>query len=244
MSALTDFLQEEADQCGFFIIAALLQKGCITLSLFFTAMLVGYSGAMMPGPLLTYCIEQSLKSGWKQGLLVPIGHILIEICLVMCIVMGFGRFLERELVQIILLLVGGILLLWFGFDMLRGAVKNQPAEVITSSGDAARSPRGTVLVKSAAISAINPYFLIWWASIGLGFLVSESAVSLQNVVTFYLGHAAADLSWYLAVALLCDKISHFMGGNIYRAVICGLGALLVFFAVRFIFGALVLVGVV
>jgi threonine/homoserine/homoserine lactone efflux protein len=204
------------------------------MSLFFTALVVGYSGAVMPGPLLTYDIEQSLSSGWRRGLLVPVGHVMAEVCLLVLIVSGFGRFLNQPAAQTALFLIGGLILLWFGFDMIKGAVINrQPDEGVLKKDNHPSTP-WKVIAKSGILTAANPYFLLWWATIGLGFIMGSGSLSLGSVLIFYLGHALADFSWYIAVALLCDKMSGFFRGMAYRIMISGLGLLLVFYAARFI----------
>jgi threonine/homoserine/homoserine lactone efflux protein len=228
------------------------------MGIFFSSLLLGYTGAMMPGPLLTYDIERSLHRGWKKGLLVPLGHVLFEIVLVVLIVLGMGAFLQMPWPQIVILFVGGIMLLFFGADMMRSAVKGTLRLSVRQGAPQRRGENLEILVKSGMISVMNPYFLIWWASIGLGsFLIANSTLGIWGVMLFYTGHALADISWYLVVSLLCDRIGRFIAGkpfdrnkaaglplrnriamwircNPYRIIICALGAALVYFSVTFI----------
>jgi threonine/homoserine/homoserine lactone efflux protein len=228
------------------------------MSIFFSSLLFGYTGAMMPGPLLTYSIERSLHRGWKKGLLVPLGHIVFELVLVVLIVLGMGAFLNLPWPQIVILFVGGVMLLFFGADMIKSAVKGTLQLAVKDGAPPKRGENLEILVKSGLISVMNPYFLVWWASIGLGgFLLAHSTLGIGGVVLFYTGHALADISWYLAVSLLCDRIGRFIAGkpydknavsglplrrriaiwircNPYRAVIGALGAALVYFAIKFI----------
>lgn len=228
------------------------------MAIFFSSLLLGYTGAMMPGPLLTYDIERSLQGGWKKGLLVPLGHVLFEMVLVVLIVLGMGAFLKLPWPQIVILFVGGSMLLFFGVDMIRSAVKGTLRLSIRDGAPPKSGENIKIIVKSGLISVMNPYFLIWWASIGLGsFLIANSTLGVWGVVLFYGGHAIADMSWYLCVSLLCDRISKFIAGspydagtmsglpfwrrlvvwircNPYRTIIGVLGCALVFFSVRFI----------
>jgi threonine/homoserine/homoserine lactone efflux protein len=204
------------------------------MGIFISSLLVGYSGAMMPGPLLTYSIERSLKRGWLTGVLVTIGHALLELLVVALFAFGLGRLLDQAWPRIIILFLGGLVLLWFGVDMVRGAVKGS-VELKLRQADRVRGGNLEIMFKSAAISLLNPYFLLWWATVGLGFLTSSSAaLGLWGILLFYLGHILADFTWYFAVSVLCDRVGHFIGGKVYRWIIASLGVLLGFFAVKFI----------
>lgn len=204
------------------------------MGIFISSLLVGYSGAIMPGPLLTYSIERSLKRGWLTGILVPLGHALLELVIVILFAFGFGRFLDKSWARIVILFVGGLVLLWFGIDMIRSAVRGsiqvkleKPAQRLGSNME--------IVVKSAAISLLNPYFLLWWATVGLGFLTTSSAsAGITGILLFYIGHIMADFTWFFGVSLLCDRAGRFIGGKAYRFIITALGAALCFFAVKFI----------
>ena len=78
--------------------------------LFLTALAVGYSGAMMPGSLLTYVIRQSLRDGPKVGFLVMIGHAVLELVLIACIFLGLDMVLKSDAAQIAIGTLGGLLL--------------------------------------------------------------------------------------------------------------------------------------
>ena len=211
------------------------------MGIFFSSLLVGYSGAMMPGPLLTYNIERSLKRGWLTGIFVTLGHALLELAVVALFAFGFGRILDNTWPRITILFLGGIVLLWFGVDMVRGAIKGS-VQVKAEQAEQGRSGNIEIMFKSAAISMLNPYFLLWWVTVGLGFLTSSNAsAGLFGVMLFYFGHILADFTWYFAVSLLCDRVGRFIGGRAYRWIIASLGVALGFFAVKFIFDGIGLI---
>jgi threonine/homoserine/homoserine lactone efflux protein len=55
--------------------------------IFISAFLIGFSGAMMPGPMLGVTIDGSLKKEWIAGPLAVLGHGILELILI--IVMAF-----------------------------------------------------------------------------------------------------------------------------------------------------------
>jgi len=56
----------------------------------------------------------------------------------------------------------------------------------------------------ALISMGNPYWWIWWATIGFGFMLQYN-ISLSNwqgLTSFYFDHETGDLAWYVTVSSL------------------------------------------
>jgi threonine/homoserine/homoserine lactone efflux protein len=205
-------------------------------SMFFlygSAFVVGLSGAMMPGPLLTYTIRKSFSSGWKAGFIIASGHGLLEIALIVLILLGFGKVLSTDIAQIVIGMAGGLLLTYMGFDMIRNALGSK---LSVEGGDGKHA--GSMMLSGILISAANPYFLIWWAIIGLGFISQAiSSYSYPGAVVFYLGHITADMLWYGIVSIIVGKTRRFIGDKPYRIIIALLGAVLVFFGFKFVYGA-------
>ena len=65
-------------------------------TLFFTALGIAFSGAIMPGPVLAYTIRQSLTSGPKAGFLIMLGHAILEMALIFLIFLGFDVLLQSD----------------------------------------------------------------------------------------------------------------------------------------------------
>lgn len=203
--------------------------------LYFSALAVGFSGAMMPGSLLTYTIRQSLAVGPKAGFIVTAGHAILEFLLIILIFLGFGSILQSSVAQTAIGLIGGALLLFMGADMIAGAIRNTVKVKTDGSGVLTRN----LVWSGLAISAANPYFLLWWAIIGLGFIMkSYSAFGVLGVALYYLGHISADFVWYGFVSTVVGKTKQFIKETPYRVIIAGLGGLLIYFGGSFLFSAI------
>ncbi|NLO47786.1 MAG: LysE family transporter [Clostridiales bacterium] len=202
--------------------------------LYSSAFVLGLSGAMMPGPLLTYTIRKALAKGWKAGFIITAGHALLEIALIALIMLGFGKILQTLIAQIIIGMAGGLLLTYMGYDMLKNAIKNN----ISVSTEEKGTRAGSMVLSGILISASNPYFLIWWTIIGLGFILQAiGSYAYLGAVVFYLGHITADLLWYGVVSTVVGKTRKFIKDKPYRIIIASLGFILVLFGFRFIYGA-------
>jgi threonine/homoserine/homoserine lactone efflux protein len=200
--------------------------------IFLQSILIGYSGAMMPGSLLTYTLDQSLKHGFKAGLLISSGHILLEFLLVILILFGFGQYLTAAPAQMIIGVLGGIVLLFLGGGMIKDSVKGKlTINLPTNSQEKGRN----LLMGSALISATNPYFSLWWAVVGLGLIMKAyNTFGLRGVLLFYGGHIIADFSWYLFISWLVGRTRAFISLKVYKALIISLGICLLGFGVGFI----------
>jgi threonine/homoserine/homoserine lactone efflux protein len=204
------------------------------VAVFLSALGIAFSGAIMPGPVLTYTIRQSLISGPKAGFIIMVGHAILEILLISLIFLGFDVILQSNAAQIIIGIVGGLLLIYLGGGMIKGAIQNKVKIQVDGAGG---ESRGMVL-SGFLISASNPYFLLWWAVIGLGFLLAAyKAFGVAGVAAFYLGHILADFAWYGLISTVIGKTRRFINERVYRFVVAGLGAMLIYFGGSFVLNA-------
>ena len=205
--------------------------------LFLSALSVGFSGAMMPGSLLTYTIQQSLKTGVRAGILISVGHALLEAGLILLIFLGLGSILQTDLAQIIVGLAGGALLAVMGAQMLLGSLRNTIQ--IQTAGGQEKAKNARLIASGAVISATNPYFLLWWMVVGLGFIMqSYNTLGAAGVAVYYFGHISADFIWYVSISAVIGKTRRFIKETPYRIIIAALGVLLIYFGITFTVGAI------
>lgn len=202
---------------------------------FLQSLLIGYSGAIMPGSLLTYTIDRSLKYGPQSGLIISTGHALLELVLVILIFFGFGKFLGSGPVQIVVGLLGGSLLVFLGAGMVKRGFSQR---LTLDFAEEPNGPRGNLLLSGALISLCNPYFLLWWAVVGLGLIINAyNSFGLGGIFFFYCGHILADLTWYGLVSALVGTSKSLFSLRLYRTLIIVLGGLLLFFGLGFVLNA-------
>ena len=206
------------------------------IEVFIKSLFIGYSGAIMPGPLFTYAIDKSIKHGSISGLLISIGHVLLEFIIVMLMLFGLSRFLGTELARAIIGAAGGLALGYLAVCMLRDALLNR---INTNFKDNKIDARyGNMLVAGALISVLNPGFVFWWGVVGLGLTMSAYAsFGIAGVIVFFLGHILADISWYCFISILISKTRSFINIKIYRVLIISLAGMLLIMALSFIYGS-------
>jgi threonine/homoserine/homoserine lactone efflux protein len=200
--------------------------------LFFTAMVVAMSGAMMPGPLLTVTISRAATRGRWLALLLIVGHGFLELILIIALLLGFGQIFENPSVTRLVGVIGGLFILWMGINLIRDSINSQvPLEI---EGNNYSSRLGPTL-EGAAVSLANPYWTLWWATIGVKFLTISLKYKIIGLFSFFTGHILGDFIWYGLVAFLVAGGKHFLSERVYQGVLLTCGIFLLALAVIFIF---------
>ncbi|RKO68209.1 lysine transporter LysE [Desulfofundulus salinus] len=225
------------------------------MAIFSTAFVVGLSGAMMPGPLLTVTIGESARRGFAAGPLIVLGHALLEGTLVIALALGLASLLTAPVVGRSIAVVGGIFLIYLGWGMARDAwlgrvVLNvgcgQPVQAGPAPPGGGPNPgpqkvdplpagRMHPVLSGILVSLSNPYWTLWWATVGLGYIVLSLKQGTAGLVSFYGGHILSDLAWYGLVAAAVAGGRRFLTPSIYRGILVSCGAFLVFLGASFIY---------
>jgi len=192
------------------------------------------SGALMPGPLFTITLSESARYGFKAGPLLMIGHALLELLLVVAVVQGVGIYLQLPPVMGTIALLGGSLLIYFGIDMIRTAGSLSLSQETEITGHSfTRHP----ILMGAITSLSNPYWTLWWATIGLGYLAAAMKFGNLGVTTFFVGHIAADFAWYCLISFGVSRGKSFLKDWGYQSLIRVCGIFLFFFGGWFLISA-------
>lgn len=196
-----------------------------------SAFLVGLTGAMAPGPYLTVTITRTVTRGPASAALMLLGHAALEGLLLVGFAFGLHELLRNPHVSNMLAAVGGTFLLWMGWGLLRGAVRGTIAAEANAPGTPSRL--GPVL-HGAAVSLSNPYWTLWWATIGVKLAADGLAIGPVGVIAFFLGHELADVTWYGLVIAATTRGRHLLADKPYRAIIGACAFFLLYLGTRFV----------
>lgn len=207
-------------------------------AIFTTAFLVGLSGAMMPGPLLAVTVGESVRRGFWAGPLIVLGHALLELLLVALLVLGLAAVLARGEVKIVIGIVGGLFLLYFGWGMTRDALKGRVSLNFTGDmgylSDSGGRKGMHPVAAGILVSLSNPYWSMWWATVGLLYITQALQSGKMGMVSFYSGHILADLAWYVLVSAAVAGGRRFINQRVYNGVLVVCGVFILGLGVYFI----------
>jgi len=184
------------------------------LSSLLSLVVISLSGVMTPGPMFAVTLARSYKSPWS-GVLVSLGHAAIEVPLILLIYFGFAGFFKMNAVQILLSVIGGGMIIWMGIGMFRtrSQVVNEGKDLSTSA-----------FVAGILTTGLNPFFLIWWATVGSLLIMGFVPFGMPGLVIFTIAHWSCDLIWMSFVSVLVYK-THGLWGRRFQEwafIICSL----------------------
>jgi len=84
-------------------------------------------------------------------------------------------------------------------------------------------------------SALNPFFIIWWFTIGFK-LISDSLFlwPFWGIAILFALHIWMDYAWLTSTAYLSSRGSRFLSNKNYRFFIFGISLVLIYFGITFI----------
>jgi threonine/homoserine/homoserine lactone efflux protein len=193
---------------------------------FLFAFFIGLTGALAPGPTLVATITASLRGGWATGPKVAAGHIAVEVLVAGLIVFGLGRAAPSGTHADLIAVIGGAALILFGLLTLRGV---RGASLSLPEGGIVTNPYLAGVLTSAA----NPYFWIWWFSVGSILLFDILPGGMATVAVFMAGHFTADLGWLTIVAAGIHRGRTILTPRQYRLILGACGLFLVVLGISY-----------
>lgn len=207
------------------------------IEIFFGALVVAFSGALVPGPMLTLVITSVAEKGFWTSFFIVLGHALLELVIVLLFVVGLLQYLDNPLVEKIIGLAGGAFLLYMGgnliYSVIKGKFKVDFKKTLTTRHLNTRNSF-VITGKGVLISLVNPYWYIWWVTIGAAFLIKSVKFDAVGITSFYFGHISADFIWYLFIGFLISTGRRFFNQKVYNGIIIACSLFLLYLGVKFI----------
>jgi threonine/homoserine/homoserine lactone efflux protein len=202
-------------------------KNMPLLAFLFEAVFISLSGVMAPGPITAVTLGKGNNSP-HAGAFVAIGHGVIEFPLMISIFYGLGYLLQLSYVKASIAFVGGLFLLFMAIGMLRS---------ITQFEISSRRYPYSPIIAGVLLSIGNPYFLVWWATIGATLILHSFTFGVLGFIIFMVVHWLCDFVWFYFLSALSFKGGQFFGKGFQKIsfVICGV--FLFFLSGKFIFDA-------
>lgn len=191
---------------------------------------ISASGVMSPGPLFAANVVYGLKGGAKAGLKMAYGHTIVELPLV--ILLGVGAFSLETFPEfrMYIAVIGALGLFAFAGIQIK--------QIFKKSFDLKNESNHGPFLAGILLSALNPFFIIWWLTIGFK-IISDALIiwSFWGILIMFVLHIWMDYAWLSSTALASSKFSKIISNRSFKFLIIGLSVILVYFGITFLIDA-------
>jgi len=207
----------------------------IALSQFLiTVVLVSASGVLSPGPLFIVTLERAVGSRGRSGLDAALGHTVVELPLVLGLAVGALVWLQNSPLALkVIGLVGGVVLLFFaGLQVWEAKTGVKLENSAVSQRVEEQSGRGIFF--GILFTAMNPFFIVWWLTVGWSLIVQASLLgALVGVLVMYLAHVWMDFAWLGGTGFIASRRKLSLGPW-FRILLIVFAAAMAYFGLSFI----------
>jgi len=201
------------------------------LPILLSVVVISLSGVMMPGPMTAVTLAKSYKSPWA-GAWISFGHAVIEVPLILLIYLGFAQFFQNDMVRLVLSVLGSGMILWLGIIMFRARV-----EVVQKGKDLPYN----AFTAGILTSVFNPFFLLWWATIGSMLIMRILEFGTMGLIVFIIVHWLCDLVWLSFVSVVIYRTHSLWGRKLQEGLFIACSLLLIGFGLWFLISGIQLV---
>lgn len=204
------------------------------MAIFVAAFGVALSGALSPGPLLTVTIAESARGGAWTGPKLIAGHAVLELALVLALLFGARAFFDETAFLLAISAFGAVFLVWMGLSLLARVRRHEAAPWPDQE---TAKPGLSPFVLGILASLANPYWTLWWITIGVGLLLPALSLGGTGFAAFFAGHIGADFLWYTLVSSAVARGRRILSETFYRRLMTGCGLFLLGLAAYFTYAA-------
>lgn len=192
-----------------------------------TVIIVSTSGVLSPGPLFITNLLYGSKYGYKAGLKCSYGHTIVELPLILLLAFGVLSLEVFPSFKPAISIIGGITLMAFAIMQVLAAIRKK-------NQDAIKTRHGPLLM-GIIFSALNPFFIIWWLTIGMKMITDALLLaSMFGLAFMFLAHIWMDYAWLTSIAHMGRKGVSIIGNRYYSLLLLGLSVVLFYLGANFI----------
>jgi len=191
------------------------------------------SGVLAPGPLFFANLAYGIRlDGWS-GVKVAYGHTVVELPLIIFLAAGLFTFDFAKKYADIIGFVGGIAILAFASLQIATIVKGKEIHNVPRI----TGSKGPFVV-GVALTALNPFFLLWWFTAGLKLIADSGAFGIgTGVVVLFAFHIWMDYVWLASTAYFASRVDFLLKSKYYQILGLALAAALVYYGISFLLQA-------
>jgi threonine/homoserine/homoserine lactone efflux protein len=191
--------------------------------------IISLTGVMAPGAVTAATLAHGSRQRWA-GVWIAVGYGIVEIPLIFLLILGLGTVLKTDTAKITIGVIGGAFLVYLGIMTLR--------EPVSAGQDTKKNRTGGPILTGFVLSATNPYFLFWWATVGLNLALQARDLGAWALVIFAAVHWSCDLIWLMILSLTAFHGTNFLSLKVQKWILAFCGAAMAAFGLKFLYDAI------
>ncbi len=185
--------------------------------------LLGLSGGLSPGPLLTLVASETLRHGVRAGIGVALAPLLTDLPIVLAAVLLLQPLADQDLPLALLNCGGGVYLAWLGVQSLRF----QGAELEPAN------PTGA-LRRGVIANFLNPSPYLFWLAVGAPTVLAAWRQGWPAAAAFVVAFYALLVGSKVLLAMALGRARHVLRSGGYILLMRGLGLVLLAYSLLFL----------
>jgi threonine/homoserine/homoserine lactone efflux protein len=194
----------------------------------FEVIAISASGVLAPGPLFFTNMLYGTRQGARAGLKMAYGHTVVELPLIALLAAGLFTSAAATQYAGAIGVIGGAGIIGFAILQIAGVIGKRKVQAPAMASG--KSP----FVAGIALSALNPFFLVWWFTVGLKLVADSAAFGLAaGIIILFALHIWMDYAWLAGTAHLASKGRSVIKSRYYPLLLLGLAAVLLYYGIYF-----------
>ncbi|MDF2844183.1 MAG: putative efflux protein [Herbinix sp.] len=180
------------------------------------------------GPMCLMVFNSSATYGLIVGLSLVLAITLVDLLFITLSGLGVAAIINKNKVKLIIKILGSVILLLFGANMIASSFNFTLLPNITFFTNVSKQ---SIFVQGLLLTASNPLTIIFWSGVFSSQVIENKYNKLQ-LLYFGIGCILSTLCFLSSVALLGTLISGFLSPIIIQILNVGVGIMIIYFGIR------------
>ena len=189
-----------------------------------SGILLGLSGGLSPGPLLTLVASETVRHGARAGVGVALAPLLTDLPIILATVLLLRPLTDQAVPLALIQLGGGGYLAWLGMQGLRfQGAELEPTDPATS------------LQRGVIANFLNPSPYLFWLAVGAPTVLAAWREGWLAAAAFVIAFYALLVGSKVLLALALGRARHLLRSRGYILLMRSLGLALLGYALLFLY---------
>lgn len=190
------------------------------MSAIVAGVVLGLSGGILPGPLLALVIQQTLRFGTREGIVVASTPLLTDLPVLVGALMAIRQLEEAAGVLGAVAIAGAVFLAYLGYECFTAAGHSPKASSV--------APRS--ITRGMAVNLLNPNVYVFWLTVGAPTVNQAWAAGPLHAAGFLVAMYGCLVGSKMLIAMLVGRGTGVLTSRLYRHLLRVLGVALLLFA--------------